>query len=105
MIDAKITLIPITIALVSMVGFWKGPKAAGIVASLPVVAGQILLILALQMGPEFAKAAAVSAIASISASEVYNIIYSKVCARSVGGCFCYRRIRLAGHGAFRGYVC
>jgi uncharacterized membrane protein (GlpM family) len=81
MIDAKLALIPIAIALVSMVGFWKGPKAAGIAASLPVVAGPILLILALQMGPEFAKAAAISAIASIGASETYNIIYSRFCAR------------------------
>jgi uncharacterized membrane protein (GlpM family) len=82
MIDAKFALIPIAIALVSVVGVWKGPRAAGIAASLPVVAGPILLILALQMGPEFARAAAISAIASIGASETYNIIYSRLCARA-----------------------
>jgi hypothetical protein len=77
MLSLKITLVPLAIAFVSLVGLFWGSKAAGIAASFPVVAGPILLLLAIQMGPEFAKAASISAIASVAASEIYNLAYAR----------------------------
>ncbi|MFM2390899.1 MAG: hypothetical protein RLZZ437_2454 [Pseudomonadota bacterium] len=77
MLMLRIALVPLAIAFVSLVGLFWGSKASGIAASFPIVAGPILLLLAIQMGPEFAKAASISAIASVAASETYNLAFAK----------------------------
>lgn len=62
-----------------MSGKWWGPKAAGWLAGFPVVAGPILLLLAIEKAAEFAAGAAMVSVSAICASEAFNIAYAWAC--------------------------
>lgn len=75
MLALKLFLVPTLILGVSRIGRWFGPRVAGSVSSLPLVAGPLLWLLALTNGAEFGARAAASALLGVSACASYNIVY------------------------------
>ena len=77
----KLALVPAFLAALTMAARLWGPSVAGWLAGLPVVAGPIVLLLALARGPSFAAQASVASIAAIAASEAFNFAYAWSCRR------------------------
>jgi hypothetical protein len=77
----KVVLVPAFLAALTVAGRVWGPSVAGWLAGLPVVAGPIVLLLALERGPSFAAQASVASIAAIAASEAFNFAYAWSCRR------------------------
>jgi len=59
----KLVLVPLLIAAITAAGERLGPRIAGALTGLPVVAGPIALFIALEQGPAFAARAAVATLA------------------------------------------
>ncbi|SOE55989.1 hypothetical protein SAMN05446635_0990 [Burkholderia sp. OK233] len=78
----KLALVPAFLAALTVAGRVRGPSVAGWLAGLPVVAGPIVLLLALERGPAFAAQASAASIAAIAASEAFNFAYAWTCRRS-----------------------
>jgi hypothetical protein len=78
----KLALVPAFLAALTVAGRLWGPSVAGWLAGLPVVAGPIVLLLALERGPAFAAQASAASIAAIAASEAFNFAYAWTCRRS-----------------------
>jgi uncharacterized membrane protein (GlpM family) len=76
MLVLKLTLVPLLIAGVTMIGRRWGARAAGMFGAMPVVAGPIAVFLAIEQGPGFAAHAAVGAIAAIVALLAYFVAYT-----------------------------
>ncbi len=81
MLALKLLLVPSFLALVSLAGRRWGPGVAGWLAGFPVVAGAILLVLALERGPAFAGAAATASLSAVFASVLFSLAYSHACLR------------------------
>lgn len=81
MLTLKLLLVPIFLLIVSLAGRRWGAQVAGWLAGLPVVAGPILYILAVEQGSGFASDAASAALAAIFASISFSLAYS-YCSRS-----------------------
>ncbi|ATF35452.1 hypothetical protein CO709_20005 [Burkholderia thailandensis] len=81
MLALKLTLVPLFLLLVSMSGRWWGPSIAGWLAGLPVVAGPILFLVAVERGPTFGAHAALLSLSAIAASEAFNFAYAWTCRR------------------------
>ncbi|AOJ00535.1 MULTISPECIES: hypothetical protein [Burkholderia] len=81
MLALKLTLVPLFLLIVSMSGRWWGPSIAGWLAGLPVVAGPILFLLAVDRGPAFGAHAALLSLSAIVASESFNFAYAWTCRR------------------------
>lgn len=81
MLALKLALVPAFLAALTIAGRLWGPSVAGWLAGLPVVAGPIVLLLALERGPSFAAQASVASIAAIAASEAFNFTYAWSCRR------------------------
>lgn len=79
MLALKLALVPGFLAALTMAGRMWGPSVAGWLAGLPVVAGPIVLLLALERGPMFAAQASAASIAAIAASEAFNFAYAWTC--------------------------
>jgi uncharacterized membrane protein (GlpM family) len=77
----KLVLVPVFLAALTVAGRVWGPSVAGWLAGLPVVAGPIVLLLALERGPSFAAQASAASIAAIAASEAFNFAYAWTCRR------------------------
>lgn len=77
----KLVLVPAFLAALTVAGRVWGPSVAGRLAGLPVVAGPIVLLLALERGPSFAAQASAASIAAIAASEAFNFSYAWTCRR------------------------
>jgi hypothetical protein len=77
----KLVLVPAFLAALTVAGRVWGPSVAGWLAGLPVVAGPIVLLLALERGPSFAAQASAASIAAIAASEAFNFAYAWTCRR------------------------
>jgi hypothetical protein len=77
----KLALVPAFLAALTVAGRVWGPSVAGWLAGLPVVAGPIVLLLALERGPAFAAQASAASIAAIAASEAFNFAYAWTCRR------------------------
>ncbi|XID74089.1 hypothetical protein ACF3NA_05820 [Alkanindiges sp. WGS2144] len=76
MLFLKLTIVPLFIALVTLAGRRWGTQLAGLLAGLPVVAGPIMVILALEQGTEFGVSAAIAAIAAVAALLGFGIAYA-----------------------------
>jgi hypothetical protein len=72
----KLLLIPALLAAVTLVGRRFGPNVAGWLGSFPIVAGPVLLIIALEQGGAFGAVAAQFALAGIAAAMVFCIVYA-----------------------------
>jgi hypothetical protein len=73
---AKLVLVPLLIAAITVAGQRLGPRAAGALAGLPVVAGPIALFLALEQGAAFGAHAAVGTLAGIASLAAFCVIYA-----------------------------
>ncbi|MEW6775204.1 MAG: hypothetical protein AB1405_02850 [Bdellovibrionota bacterium] len=72
----KLTLAPTFVAGISLAGRRWGPLVAGWLAGLPVVAGPILYIYALEQGPGFAAGAALSTLTGLLSLGAFCLVYA-----------------------------
>jgi len=73
----KLLLVPILIALVTLAGRRWGPHVAGWLSAFPIVAGPILLVIALEQGAAFAAAASANTLLAVLAILVFSIAYAR----------------------------
>jgi hypothetical protein len=78
MLALKLLLVPAFLALLTLAGRLFGPGIAGWLAGLPLVAGPILLVLALENGGDFAAQAATATVAAVLALVSYSLAYAHV---------------------------
>jgi hypothetical protein len=78
----KLTLAPGLVAVATLVARRLGDRAAGMVAGLPVVAGPIVLILAVEHGDGYAKVAAAAAVLGMVSLVAYCVAYALVARRA-----------------------
>lgn len=76
MLIAKLTLVPLFIAIVTFAGQRWGHRVAGLLGGLPVVAGPIVILLSLEQGIEFGAQASLAAMAAVSCLLGFGIAYS-----------------------------
>ena len=82
MLALKLLLVPAFLALLTLAGRLFGPGIAGWLAGLPLVAGPILLVLALENGGAFAAQAATATVAAVLALVSYSLAYAHVAQRA-----------------------
>jgi uncharacterized membrane protein (GlpM family) len=76
MLALKIVLVPSFLLLVSVAGRSWGPSVAGLLAGLPVVAGPVLYLFALEHGPAFASKAAFVSLGGVLTLVVFGAAYA-----------------------------
>lgn len=81
MLTLKLVLVPAFLLLVTLAGKRWGPSVAGCVAGLPLVAGPILLFLALEHGPAFASNASSAALSAVAATLAFSAAYAHLAQR------------------------
>ncbi len=72
----KLLLVPALIALVTLAGRRWGPAVAGWLSAFPVVAGPILLFIAIEQGAEFAASSAVGTLSAVLAILAFGLSYA-----------------------------
>jgi hypothetical protein len=72
----KLCLVPSLIYLVTLIGRRWGPNAAGWFSALPIVAGPILLTMALEQGSRFVETAAAHTLIAVIAVLVFCVAYA-----------------------------
>ena len=72
---AKLVLVPLLIAAITLAGARFGPRVAGVLTGLPVVAGPIVLFLAIEQGPAFAARSATATLAGEASLAVFCVLY------------------------------
>ncbi len=77
----KLLLAPLCVVAVSLAGRRWGTAAAGVLGGLPVVAGPILLVLALVHGREFGAEAAAGTLLGLCALTTFVVVYGRVSPR------------------------
>jgi uncharacterized membrane protein (GlpM family) len=78
----KIVLVPALIMAITLAGRRWGQGFAGWLGSFPIVAGPVLLILALENGNAFGAQAALAALAGVAPSMVFYVVYTQLARRS-----------------------
>ncbi|VXC73118.1 hypothetical protein [Massilia sp. 9I] len=73
----KLLLVPSLIALVTLAGRRWGPLVAGWLSAFPIVAGPILLVIALEQGATFAASASANTLLAVLAILVFSIAYAR----------------------------
>ncbi len=73
----KLLLVPSLIALVTLAGRRWGPAIAGWLSAFPIVAGPILLAIALEQGQAFASVAAANTLMAVLAILVFSVAYAR----------------------------
>jgi uncharacterized membrane protein (GlpM family) len=81
MLALKLLLVPAFLGLLTLAARWLGPAVAGWMAGLPLVAGPIVLILALEQGAAFAATAATATLAAVVASTAFGVAYAHTAQR------------------------
>jgi len=81
MLALKLLLVPAFLGLLTLAGRWLGPAVSGWLAGLPLVAGPIVLVLALEHGPVFAAAAAQATLAAVAAATACGVAYARTARR------------------------
>jgi uncharacterized membrane protein (GlpM family) len=76
----KIVLVPSLIALITLAGRRWGQGFAGWLGSFPIVAGPVLFILAFENGNAFGAEAARAALAGVTPSMVFYVVYTRLAA-------------------------
>jgi hypothetical protein len=72
----KLCLVPALISLVTLIGRRWGPNAAGWFSALPIVAGPILLTMAIEQGAGFVATAAAHTLIAVIAVLVFCLAYA-----------------------------
>jgi hypothetical protein len=80
----KLTLSPLMIALASLAARRFGPAAGGWLIGLPVTAGPVVLVLALDHGAAFATHVATGFVAGVSAEVAFDFGYVALASRGAG---------------------
>jgi hypothetical protein len=78
----RLLLAPALVVATSMAGRRWGPSVAGTLAGLPVVAGPVLLVVALEQGTMFASGAAAGALLGIVAVTVFCLVVVALAGRA-----------------------
>jgi hypothetical protein len=78
----KLTLAPALVAAATVVARRLGPRAGGLISGLPVVAGPIVLIYAVEQGPQFTRVAAAAAVLGIVAQVAFCVAYAAAARRA-----------------------
>lgn len=73
----KLTLVPVLVAAVTLVGRYFGQSIAGWLGSFPIVVGPILWVLTLEQGGGFLAQAAVAALAGVLPAMVFFVAYAR----------------------------
>ena len=73
----KLLLVPSLIALVTLAGRRWGPAIAGWLSAFPIVAGPILLAIALEQGAAFAAVAAANTLMAVLAILVFSVAFAR----------------------------
>lgn len=81
----KLLLVPSLVALVTLAGRRWGPSVAGWLSAFPIVAGPILLAIALEQGSDFAAVAAANTLLAVLAIVVFSIVYARSAVRPGAG--------------------
>lgn len=76
MLALKLFLVPVLLALITLAGRRWGPAIAGWLAGFPVLAGPILLLIALEQGAPFAVSAAGGSLLSVPAILCFCLAYA-----------------------------
>ena len=77
----KLVLVPMLIALLTLAGARFGPRIAGVLTGLPVVAGPIVFFMALEQGPAFAARSATATLAAFASLAAFCIVYAQAALR------------------------
>lgn len=75
MLILKLTVVPLFIAAVTLAGHRWGAGVAGLLGGFPIVAGPIVVFVALEHGAQFGAVAATSATAAIAGLLVFGVAY------------------------------
>ena len=78
LIAVKVLLAPGFVVVASLTARRYGPRIGGLIAGLPVVAGPILLIYALEHGPAFAASAAAGTLLGLVSLIAFVIVYGRL---------------------------
>lgn len=76
MLLIRLLLVPLLVALITLAGRRWGPAVAGWLTGFPIVAGPILLLVALEQGPAFAADAALWSMSVALANVCFGVAYS-----------------------------
>ena len=71
----KVTMVPILIAVVTLAGRRWGAGIAGLLAGFPVVAGPVVILVAVEQGAEFGAVASIAAMSAIAGLLAFGIAY------------------------------
>jgi hypothetical protein len=77
----KVLLAPALVLATSLAGRRWGPRVAGVLVTLPIVAGPILVILLLEQGPAFAGRAANASLLGLVATGAYGLVFATAARR------------------------
>ena len=72
----KVLLAPVLVVATSLAGRRWGPRVAGVLVTLPIVAGPILVVLHLEQGPGFAARAATTSLLGIVALAAFGLVFA-----------------------------
>jgi hypothetical protein len=78
----KLVLVPLLIAAITIAGERFGPRVAGALTGFPVVAGPIVLVMALEQGAAFAARSAASTLAGMGSLAVFCVLYAATALRA-----------------------
>ena len=81
MLALKLVLVPAFLLLITLASRRWGPVVAGWLAGLPVVAGPIVLLVALERGDAFASMVSSAALSAVFASVVFYLAYTHAAIR------------------------
>jgi hypothetical protein len=95
LIAIKVLLAPGFVVLASLLGRRFGPRLGGLIGGLPVVAGPILLVYALEHGKRFAAHSATGTLLGMVSLMAYVVVYGRLARRGA-----WWRSLLAGWCAF-----
>ncbi|HUA10966.1 MAG TPA: hypothetical protein VMA83_03095 [Solirubrobacteraceae bacterium] len=95
LLAVKVLLAPAFVVAASLAARRYGPRIGGLIAGLPVVAGPILLVYALQHGDAFAAHASVGALLGLVSLIAFVVVYARLAPSGFWG-----HCALAGWGAF-----
>jgi uncharacterized membrane protein (GlpM family) len=77
----KVLLVPSLIALVTLAGRRWGQRLAGWLGGFPIVAGPVLLVLAIENGNEFAAEASFAALVGLAPAMLFYLAYTRFAMR------------------------
>lgn len=77
----KLAIVPLFIGLITLAGRKWGAGIAGLLGAFPVVAGPIVIFIAIEQGPAFAALTSISAISAVACLLIFGLVYSWSCIR------------------------